>query len=216
MSARRPLQLLLLLLLPTSLATSAGAAPPKVDWARGLVIADGVGLADRHAPNPAVARGTSRRAAEDAARRALAAKLPDLPLAAGGKLGGKDDDAAVKDRLARAVAHAIVLAADPETDGAWRVTMAVPIEAVRQALTGPRTASEDTGPRVIVVDGVRAKPAVGYTLGTVDAPTLWVDAVPAWAKDAPRVKAKSAKAGVIDVGGTDATPATLFLIIRTP
>ena len=216
MSARRPLQLQLLLLLPTTLATSAGAAPPKVDWARGLVIADGVGLADRHAPNPAVARGTSRRAAEDAARKALAAKLPDLPVAAGGKVGAQTGDATVKDRLARAVAHAIVLAADPETDGSWRVTMAVPLEAVRQALTGPRTATEDTGPRVIVVEGVRAKPAVGYKLGALEAPTLWVDAAPAWAKDAPRVKAKSAKAGVIDVDGTDATPATLFLIIGKP
>lgn len=180
------------------------------------MIADGVGLADRHAPNPAVARGTSRRAAEDAARKALAGKLPELPVAAGGKVGGRADDAAVNERLARAVAHAIVLAADPETDGSWRVTMAVPIEAVRQALTGPRTATEDTGPPVIVVEGVRAKPAVGYKLGALEAPTLWVDAAPAWAKDAPRVKAKSAKSGVIEISGTDATPATLFLIIGKP
>lgn len=216
MSARRPLQLLLLLLLPTTQATSAGAAPPRVDWARGLVIADGIGLADRHAPNPAVARGTSRRAAEDAARKALAAKLPELPVAAGGKVAAHADDAAVNDRLARAVASAIVLAADPETDGSWRVTMAVPIEAVRQALTGPRTATEDTGPPVIVVEGVRGKPAVGYKVGALEAPTSWVDAAPAWAKDAPRVKAKSAKAGVIDVDGTDATAATLFLIIGKP
>jgi hypothetical protein len=193
---------------------SPARAEVKVDWARGLVIADGVGIADRHAPNPAVARGTSRRRAEDAARKVLAAKLDDLPVAAGGKVGDPAKDKDIKARLESAVAHAITVAADPETDGAWKVTMAVPIEAVRQAITGPRALGDgDKGPAVIVVEGVGAKPAVGWKIGGVDAAALWVTAVPAWAKDAPRVKAKSAKAGVIDVGGIDATAATLFVIV---
>lgn len=187
-----------------------------IDWSRGLVIGDGIGLADRHAPNPAVARGTSRRVAEDAARKRIAAKLGDLPLAGGGKLADKLSDKDVTARLDRAVAAAITLAAEPETDGSWRVTMAVPIEAVRQAITGPRTAAEDSGPPVIVVDGVTAKPAVGYKLGALESPTLWLATVPAWAKDAPRVQAKRAKAGVIEVEGIDATAATLFVILTKP
>lgn len=199
-----------------ALGASSAQAEVKVDWARGLVIADAVGLADRHAPNPAVARGTSRRRAEDAARKLLATRLDDLPLAAGGKVGDPAKDKDVKARLERAVANAITVAADPETDGAWKVTMAVPIEAVRQAITGPRALGDgdgDKGPTVIVVEGVGAKPAVGWKIGGLEAPALWVTEVPAWAKDAPRVKAKSAKAGVIDVGGIDATAATLFVIV---
>jgi hypothetical protein len=196
------------------LGTSSARAEVKVDWARGLVIADAVGLADRHAPNPAVARGTSRRRAEDAARKLLATRLDDLPLAKGGKVGDSSKETDVKARLERALANAITVAADPETDGAWKVTMAVPIEAVRQALAGPRALGDgDKGPTVIVVEGVGAKPAVGWKIGGLEAAALWVTAVPAWAKDAPRVKAKSAKAGVIDVGGIDATAATLFVIV---
>src|SRR5688500_8120572 len=106
------------------LATATAHADVKVDWARGLVIADAVGIADRNAPNPAVARGTSRRGAEDAARRLLAGKLDDLPVAGGGTVAAKAKAKDVKARLARAVEHAITLSAEPETDGAWRVTLA--------------------------------------------------------------------------------------------
>jgi hypothetical protein len=200
-------------------AAIAGPAPAtvSVDWARGLVIAEGTGLADRHAPNPAVARGTSRRAAEEAARKQLASKLGDLPIAGGGKLADRMKDGGVKERIAGAVAHAVTLAADPQTDGAWRVTMVVPIEAVRQALVGVRQVeSADRGPQVIVVEGVRGKPAVGWTIAGLAAPTLWVDRVPAWAKDAPRVKARRADAGAIEVEGIDGTAATLFVIVASP
>jgi hypothetical protein len=202
------------------LASSATAAaePARVDWSRGLVIAEAVGIANRHAPNPAVARGTSRRGAEDAARKQLAARLADLPIAGGGKVADASKDRAVKDRLAKAVDAAITLAAEPETDGAWQVTMAVPLEAIRQALAGPRElpADGDKGPPVIIVDGVSAKPALAWKVGTVEPPTLWVTTVPDWAKSAPHVKAKRAKAGVIEVEGIDATAATLFVIVTPP
>jgi hypothetical protein len=197
----------------------AAAAPAhadvKVDWARGLVIADAVGVADRHAPNPAVARGTSRRVAEEAAEQALAAKLGELPLAGGGRVADRAKDKAIKARLDRAVEAAVPLAADPQTDGAWCVTMAVPIEAVRQALDGPRAwpAEGDEGPQVVVVEGVTAKPAVGWRIAGQSAPAVWVTELPAWAKDAPRVKAKGAKAGAIELAGIAASPATLFVIV---
>lgn len=206
------------LLLLTSWPARADAAPPVVDWARGLVTAEGIGLANRHAPNPAVARGTSRREAEAAARKLLASKVATLPLAAGGTVADKAKDKAVAERIARAVANAVVVAADPETDGAWRVTLGVPVEAVRQAIDGPRTlavGAADQGPPVVLVEGAKATPAVGWTINGTGAAVLWVtaDALPAWAKAAPRVTAKSAKAGAIEVGGTDTTAATLFVII---
>jgi hypothetical protein len=112
----------------------------------------------------------------------LAAKVAELPVAGGGKVG---------DRAKAALDSAIVIAADPETDGAWHVTLAVPIEAVRQAIAGPRTldAAGDSGPQVVIVEGMKGKPAVG----AIAAPTLWVKDVPAWAKDAPKQPAKGLK-----------------------
>jgi len=195
---------MLLALVFVAVPVVARADAPKIDWARGLVIADGVGVADRHAPNPAVARGTSKRGAEDAARKVLSAKVGELPVNGGGKVADKaKKDAAVKTRLDAAVAAAVTLDAEPETDGAWRVTMAVPIEAVRQALEGGARvlgADGDKGASVAVVEGMKGKPAVG----AIDAPTIWVTAVPAWAKDAPKVEAK----------GLSPTAQTLYVIVQ--
>ncbi len=200
-----------------ALAGTAHAAPGvAIDWAKGLVTAEGVGVADRHAPNPSVARGTSRRGAEDAARAQIAAKLGELPVAGGGTVADKAKDPAVKARLDRAVANAIAVAGEPETDGAWRVTMAVPIEAIRQAITeGPRPLPEagDTGPAVIVIDGVSAKPAIGWTVGGTRAATVWVTEVPAWAKTAPHVKASKVNVGNIEIEGPT-SDSTLFVIAR--
>ncbi len=187
-------------------------ADVKIDWAAGLVTADAVSVADRHAPSPAVARGTARRVAEDLAKKAIAAELPSLPLAGGGKVGDKLN----KEQLAQVVARAFAVAAEPETDGGWNVTMAVPIEAVRQAIAGPRAlpAGGDKGPAVIVVDGAAAKPAVGWKLGGVEAAAIWPADVPEWARSAPHVKAKTARGGAIELEGTTGTAATLFVILR--
>jgi hypothetical protein len=41
-----------------------------------------------------------------------------------------------------------------------------------------------------------------------------LNALPAWAKDAPRVKAKgAAKGGVIDVAAASGSEATLFIVV---
>jgi hypothetical protein len=194
----------------------ASTARGDVDWAKGLVTADGLGIADRHAPSPAVARGTSRRVAEDAARRTLAVEIAELPVAGGGTVGARAKDPAVKARLDAAVAAAYAIAAEPETDGAWRVVMAVPIEAVREALDGLRElpAAGDTGPAVVIVDGAaKAKPAVGWTVGGLHAPTLWVSELPAWAQGAPHVSATKLGDGAIEIAAGAATPATLFVIV---
>lgn len=199
-----------------ALAGTAAAEPvdARVDWAAGRVTASGIGVADRHAPSPAVALGTSRRAAEQDARAKIAAALPALPLAGGGTLADRLGDADVKARVAAAVEAAIAVEAEPETDGSWRVQLAVPLEAVRQALAGPRTlAGSDAGPPVVVIDRVAGKPAVGWRVGDVEAATLWVKEVPAWAKAAPRKHAKSAASGTIVVDGAPVSPATLVLLV---
>ena len=191
----------------------AGTARADVDWGKGIVTAEGVGVADRHAPSPAVARGTSRRGAEDQAKKVLAGELGKLPLAAGGKVSDKLG----AEQITALTARAFALAAEPETDGAWKVTMAVPIEAVHQAIAGARTWPKDQGdrdPAVVVVDGAAAKPAVGWKIGTAEAAIVWLDEVPAWAKDAPHVKAKSAKAGSIELERMVGGPATLYVVVR--
>jgi hypothetical protein len=187
----------------------------RVDWAAGQIIAGGTGIADRHAPSPAVALGTSRRGAAEAAKQRIAAKLGSLPLAAGGTLSTRLADRAIQARIDAAVDAAITLGAEPETDGSWRVTLAVPIEAIRLALDGPRAlaASGDGGAPIVVVEGVAAKPGIGWTVGGTGCATLWVKDVPEWAKGAPRIKARSAKAGSITVDSTPGTAATLYLIM---
>jgi hypothetical protein len=196
-------------------AAVAHADTVDIDWARGLVVATATGVADRHAPSPAVARGTAKRVAEDLAKKQIAAKLPTIPLASG-TLGEKLKDAQVKARVDRALDAAISLAAEPETDGAWKVTLAVPIEALRMAATGSRLvdAKGDSDPAVVIVDGVGAKPAIGWKVGTLAAATLWVDKPPAWAKDAPHVHAKSAKHGTIELDHAVGGPSTLFVLVH--
>ena len=193
-----------------AIAALAATARADVDWARGLVTARGVGLADRHAPNPAVARGTARRRAEDAARAAIAKQLPDLPLAAGGRVVDKLDAKAIA-----ALGHLIVLDAAPETDGSWRVELALPIEAIRQAIVGarelPRTG--DAGPAAIVVAGARATPSVGWSANGAPVATIFVRDVPAWAASAPRARGRVAKPGEIAIDGMTATAATLIVIV---
>src|SRR5258708_22963251 len=97
----------LALALASAVTAHAGVA---VDWGKGIVTAEGIGIADRHAPNPAVARGTSRRGAEDAARVQLAKALGALPVASPGSVvttvAAKAKDPAIKARVDRAVAQA--------------------------------------------------------------------------------------------------------------
>jgi hypothetical protein len=187
----------------------------RIDWAAGQVIAGGTGIADRHAPSPAVALGTSRRSAEDAARRRLAGAIASLPVAGGSTLASRLTDRSVKSRIDAAVDAAITVAAEPETDGSWHVVLALPIEALRIAISEPRSVPPggDRGPAVVVVEGVAAEPAIGWTIAGVPAAAIWVDRAPAWARDAPRVKARSARAGAIELGSTPGSAATLYVVL---
>jgi hypothetical protein len=211
----RSARLLVAALVVAAPALATANDTTQIDWARGLVTAPGIGLADRQAPNPAVARGPSRRRAEDAAKQALLAALPALPLAAGGTVGDKLADPAVKARLDQAVASAITLTADPETDGSWRVSLAIPLEAMRQVLAGPRTLAPagDEGAAVVIVEGVTSKPALDYAINGHSAPVVWVKTAPTWAKSAPRAKATSVTAAGLAVDAPKATASTLFVLI---
>jgi hypothetical protein len=201
-------------------ATTAAAAPVTtrvagldVDWSRGVAIAHAVAPADRRAPSPAVARSGARRAAEDRGRVMLAAAARALPWAAGGTVGEVLDargDAA-KVALERAVARAVVTAADYLTDGSVRVTMTLPIEAVRQAVDGPRAVAagavvDGDAVTAVVVDarGLKVPAAVGLALGDQRGPLLLAQARPAAAVLGARVlavKATAVKAGRIAVAG---------------
>jgi hypothetical protein len=196
-------------------ADREAADAARVDWAAGQIIAGGTGLADRHAPSPAVALGTSQRGAVEAARRRIAAKLGSLPLAAGGTLAARLADAAVKARIDAAVDAAITLTAEPETDGSWHVTLAVPLEAIRIALDGQRAlpAAGDTDPPIVVVEGAAAKPAIGWTIGGAPGATRWVKDIPEWARSAPRVKAKSTGKGAIGLDAPTGGAATLYIVV---
>src|SRR5262249_21894782 len=132
-----------------------------------------------------------------------------------GTLAARLADAAVKARVDAALDAAFTASAEPETDGSWHVTLAVPLEAIRVAIGEPRTLAPagDDGPPTVVVEGVSAKPAIGWTVGGAGAATLWVKEVPAWAKDAPRVRARSAKTGNIAVDASPGTAATLYVIV---
>lgn len=188
----------------------------RIDWAAGRITAGGTSVADRHAPSPAVARGTSRRGAEDAARRRIAAELPGLPLAGGGTLADRLADPAVKARVDAAVAAAHGVAAEPETDGSWHVTLAVPLEAVRSALDPPRVLapSGDTGPAVVIVDAPVARPALGWRIAGHPAAMIWVTSVPAWAASAPRIAARpDDAAGAFEVAANPGTPASLYVVV---
>jgi hypothetical protein len=202
------------LLVVMLLATTAGAEP-VVEWSEGRVLMSGVGLADRQAPNAAVARGPARRKAEEDARRSLLAAVKQLPVAGGGTVKDKLSDAAIAARIDRAVAAALPVSAALESDGAWVVTLAVPTEAIRQAIVGPRALASagDSGPAVIVVEGAASTPAIGTTIGGTNAPMVWVKTVPAWAAKAPRIKARGAKDGAIDADTASASPSTLFVVL---
>jgi hypothetical protein len=211
---------LLVGMMVTLVATSSAAAPVTtkvagvdVDWTRGVAIAHAVAPADRRAPSPAVARSGARRAAEDRGRGMLAATARALPWAAGGTVGDAVDERgdAGKAALERVVARAAVTAADYLTDGSVRVTMALPIEAVRQAIDGARevaagAAVDGDAVTAVVVDarGVKVPAAVGLAIGDERGAVVVAHARPSAAVLGSRVlavKATAVKAGRIAVAG---------------
>lgn len=192
-----------------------------VDWTRGVVTATGVGLADRHAPSPAVGRAASRRRADDDARGKLAAALAAVPWIETGA------PAALAARDGWLAAHAVVLAATLNPDGSWKVTLGLPIEAIRSGLAGARlvpAAGDRDETRAVVIDATRlAKvvPVGGVAVGAARAAgaTLWLDRDPPEAlvgKKPRKLVATGLTAGVLAVDGTvpDLAGTLIVVVVR--
>jgi hypothetical protein len=162
------------------LTTKVGGA--TVDWTRGMIVATGVGLADRHAPAPAVARAASRRRADDAGRRVVAAALKEIAWYGA-------DPVPLAGNAPWIASRAVVIDASLEPDGSWRVTTGLPIEAIRTKLAGPRTLAADgdgaKAPTAFVVELKKADVVLGGGVtiagkggGTLVGPVLWIDRDP--------------------------------------
>jgi len=222
--SRGALAVVLALALGPAAAAQPAAAPPAatVDWARGLVIVKAVGTADRRAPSPASARPVALREAEDRATAGLLAAAQALP----GASGVPDDVTA---------GATVELETEFLPDGSVRIRRGLPIEAVRQAIDGPRPVAPEWGgavaggsaPTAIVVDArnLPVTPRVGIALtdGTTTArlPALWLPAAP---KDGDarlgarpvRVKATGYDdaAGALTIDRAPEAGALLIVVIR--
>lgn len=194
-----------------------------VDWSRGVVTATGVGLADRHAPSPAVGRAASRRRADDDARSKLAAALAAVPWIETGV------PAALATRDGWLAAHAVVLATTLNPDGSWKVTLGLPIEAIRLGLAGARVvpvAGDRDETRAVVIDATKvakATPVGGVAIGAAKAAgaTVWLDRDPPEAlvgKKPVKLVATGLAAGVLAVDGTvpDLAGTLIVVVVRRP
>jgi len=193
-----------------------------LDWTGGALRAVGVGLADRRAPSPAVARAASRRRAEEAARAALAAALPRVPWRAGAAPAWTEAERAAL------AARALPAVAELSPDGSWRVELALPLERVRVAVDGARVVeatTDDAGaPTAIVVDArhLTLTPVLGLTVRaggvTWRGPTLWVTEEPVLAVVGATPVALRASAMTVDAleleGALPPNAASSLLVVR--
>ncbi len=207
---------------PVTTATKVAGA--SIDWTRGVVVARGIGPADRHAPSPAVARVGARRAAEDQARARLAQVVRTLPVAGGGTVAEAAVGAALA-RLERELARAPVAAVVLGTDGSARVEIALGLEAVRQALAGPRPLAPgrdqpDASTLVVDARATRLAPAIGLSLRAGgagwDGAVIFVRGdgdVPI--RPGPRVRAKAtaARAGTVSIDGSVPAAGALLVVL---
>ncbi len=205
------------------LAAPASASPSvtqplaehvMLDWTVPGVVAEGIGLADRRAPTPDVARAAARTRGIADARKRLRAAVENVPWANSKTVGALLDAA----QLDAAVAAALVQHAEPQTDGSWRVRLLLPLEVLRQAAQGPRKLEAAGDPATVAVVAIDAKkvaiaPNVGWLFNDGGAPVpcaqRWVTR---W--DGPTIKATAAQAGVITLSKpAGIKPATLCVII---
>lgn len=197
------------------------------DWTAGQLTARGLGVADRRAPSPATAREAARRRAIADATRKLVAAAESLPVAGDkGRLAAK----LAKEKLAAlAAAEAIVLSSELLVDGSWRVEVALPLEALRQAVQGarplPAKGDASTAPPVVVVQVFAGiEPALGVAISdgkiTLVPPILWTAVTAASAPlperllaAAPSITATKDGAGLRVPRLAGASDATLFVVV---
>ena len=197
-----------------------------VDWTAGQLVARGLGVADRHSPSPATARPAARRRALADAARQLVRAAALVPRAAEGAGGAR---ALRKDELEALAAEAIVLSAEPLVDGSWRVSSALPLEALRQASAGarplPAAGDAPEAPSVVIVRApAGTSPRLGVAIGdgktTVRGAALWasadLDDVPlpkALLDAAPALDAERSGDGLRVAKLAGASDATLFVVV---
>jgi hypothetical protein len=150
-----------------------------VDWTAGELRVYAVGLADRRAPTPDIARPAALARAQAKARELLMIEITKLPWA-DGKTVAEHLTATQRNE---AVSLAQVTSATPQVDGGWQITMNLPLEIVRQLAQGPRSVaignSEPTVSENIVVDGrsLALVPALGLVISSgtdkFDCPIAW-------------------------------------------
>lgn len=185
-----------------------------IDWSTGVMVAKGVGLADRRAPAPDVARAAARSRGVAQARSRLRAGLLLVPWA-NSKTSAEQLTAAQLETLVEA---ATVVRAQPQTDGGWHIELQLPIEVVRQAVQGNRKRAgdgDDTDTPEIALDArkLRVVPAVGLRVNdggtTVACAMRWVNRWPG-----ASVKVSGVTAGQLELSKpVGIKPATLCVII---
>ena len=128
------------LLTTAAVLVLAGTAAADVDWGKGVIETGAIGTADRRAPSPAVARVGALREAEERAAATLLEEARALSWRSGTVGAAADADPSVAAALAAATRPESLVDRGTELlpDGSVRIRRALPIEAVRQAIDGPR------------------------------------------------------------------------------
>ncbi len=191
--------------------TSALAHRGEVNWSRGMLVVTGASAADVRAPTPEVARIRAERRAREQARARLLAQARTVTWAGGDTVGDQIDAApAAAARLARAVDRARDEDVDYSSDGSVVVRLALPLEAVRLAVTGAAEPPVDAaGVTAIIVDAPDlAAPRLGLSLSAgSDAyagPTVFYrNAADAAADPRAGDRVVSATAGKVSGGAVD-------------
>ncbi len=183
-------------------ATAATPAPrltapltgdAEVRWQDGLVVAHGLGLADRRAPSVSTAQAAARRRAEADARAKLATGLAKLPGAPG---WGVTDAAFVR-------------SAALAPDGSWQVEVALPVAAHRAPRQVTATTDDSADATAVVVDARAVTITPDATPGFGGAATIWRTAEPAADVLGPRVERRVATLtadGVLTLDGAPLKP----------
>jgi hypothetical protein len=142
----------------------------RIDWTRGVMLSKGARAGDTRAPNPALARVAARRLAQESARELLDAAARKLAIADKGTVGDSaDGHGAVAARLTAAVGRSVVVGEDYGSDGSMVLDVALPLEAVRVAVSGaaaPPAASDRAAVSAIIVDARKLviEPQLGLRL----------------------------------------------------
>lgn len=193
-----------------ALVLAARTAGAGVDWAAGTVTARGVGPADLRAPSPDIARVSAERVALERGRAELLKTLRAIPVAGGGNLGAKAEDALA----------GLVEKSEPEktlySDGSVVLVWRLPLARVGEVALGvPAPTAPETVSLVVAAPKIKLKPALGYRVragATVrEGPVVFLRS----AADAPAAagridtRATASKDGVIAIDLDEAKLAAL-------